>query len=273
MPEEVIKEYKLHEYVTPDGWVYIKVIRGLYGLPQAGSLGHDLLERRLNKEGYFQSQTVPGFWKHMTKPIQFVLVVDNFGIKYLKQEDLDHLIRLLEKHYDVAVDFNRREFVKIELDWDYENKRVHLSMAPYLQKALRQFDNLVPTHHHDSPYPHIEPKYGAKQQYAEHDTSALVGKVKQKHVQQVTGKFYWYACGVDGTLLMPISALSAQQAKPTKSMMKHVKQFLDYAATQEPVVTTYRASDMVLDIHSNAGYLNKEGARSRAGGHHFFQEC
>jgi hypothetical protein len=26
IPEEVIKEYKLHEYVTPAGWVYIKVI-------------------------------------------------------------------------------------------------------------------------------------------------------------------------------------------------------------------------------------------------------
>jgi len=89
-------------------------------------------------------------------------------------------------------------------------------------------------------------------------------------VQQVTGKFNWYACGVDGTLLTPISALSAQQAKPTQSTMKRVKQFLDYAATQEPAVTTYRASDMVLAIHSDAGYLNVEDARSRAGGIIFF---
>ena len=109
-------------------------------------------------------------------------MVDNFGIKYIKKDDLDHLIRMLEKYYDVAVDLDGKEFVKIELDWDYENKRVHLSMAPYLQKALQQFDNLVPTHRHDSPYPHIEPKKGAKQQYSEYDTSAPVGKDKQKHV-------------------------------------------------------------------------------------------
>jgi hypothetical protein len=64
----------------------------MYGLPQAGSLGHDLLTQHLNDEGYFQSKIVPGFWKHKTKPIQFVLVVDNFGIKYLKKEDLAHLI-------------------------------------------------------------------------------------------------------------------------------------------------------------------------------------
>jgi len=106
----------------------------------------------------------------------------------------------------------------------------------------------------DSPYPHI--------QYAEYDTSAPV----------VTGKFNWYARGVDGTLLTPISALSAQQAKPTQSMMKRVKQFLDYAATQEPAVTTYHASDMVLAIPSDAGYLNEEGARSCVGVHHFLSE-
>ena len=129
-------------------------------------------------------------------------------------------------------------------------------MVPYLQKALRQFDNLVPTHRHDSLYPHIEPKYGAKQQYAEYDTSAPVGKDEQKHVQLVMGKFNWYARGVDGTLLTPISALSAQQAKPAQATMKRVEQFLDYAATQEPAVNTYRVSDMVLAINSDAGYLN-----------------
>ena len=90
----------------------------MYGLPQAGSLRQDQLKQRLNKEGHFQSQTVPGFWKHKTKSIQFVLVVDNFGIKYINKDDLDHLIQTLEKYYDVAVDLDGKEFVKIELDWD-----------------------------------------------------------------------------------------------------------------------------------------------------------
>jgi hypothetical protein len=118
IPEEVIIEYKLHQFATPDRWVYVKVTRAMYGLPQAGSLGQDQLEQRLNKEGHFQSQTVPGFWKHKTKSIQFVLVVDDFGIKYINKDDLDHLIQTLEKYYDVAVDLDGKEFVKIELDWD-----------------------------------------------------------------------------------------------------------------------------------------------------------
>ena len=42
--EEVMKEYNLFEK-EKDGWVYFHVERGMYGLPQAGSLGHDLLEK------------------------------------------------------------------------------------------------------------------------------------------------------------------------------------------------------------------------------------
>eukprot|EP00804_Cyclotella_cryptica_P015676 CCRYP_003655-RA/>CCRYP_003655-RA protein AED:0.43 eAED:0.43 QI:0/0/0/1/0/0/2/0/236 len=172
IPEEVITEYNLREYATADGWVYIKVVRGMYGLPQSGSLGHDLLESRLNQEGYYQSKIVPGCGD--TKPAPYNCL-------------------------------GGKEYAKIELDWDYANKKVHLSMAPYLQKALRQFDNIVPTQRHDSPHSHIEPKYGAKQQFAEYDQSAPVGEKEQKYVQQVTGKFNWYARGVDGTLLTPIT--------------------------------------------------------------------
>jgi hypothetical protein len=198
--------------------------------------------------------------------------VDDFGIKYLKKEDLDYHIKSLEKYYQVTVDLEGKEYVKFELDWDYKNRKVHLSMAPYLQKALRQFNNIVPTQKQDSPYPHVEPNYGTKQQFAEYEKSAPVGKEEQKYVQQVTGKYNWYTMAVDSTMLTPLSAIAAQQSKPTQATMKQVQQFLDYAATQEPAVTTYHASDMILSIHSNAGYLNEQHANSRQGGHHFLSE-
>jgi hypothetical protein len=38
---------------------------------------------------------------------------------------------------------------------------------------------------------------------------------------------------------------------------------------QEEAIITYLASKMILNVHSNAGYLNEKKARSRAGGHFF----
>ena len=51
--------------------------------------------------------------------------------------------------------------------------------------------------------------------------------------------------------------------------MRRTQQLLDYIASQEEAVLTYNASAMKLLVHSDASYLSKPKARSRAGGHFF----
>ena len=79
----------------PDGYVYLKVWKGMYGLPQAGILAQELLVEHLVKEGYLQSKACPGLWKHVWRPITFSLIVDDFGVKYIGKEHADHLIQIL----------------------------------------------------------------------------------------------------------------------------------------------------------------------------------
>ena len=86
IPTEIITEYRLDLLAEPDGTIYVLVRLGMYGLPQAGLLANELLEKRLNAHGYHQSKLVPGLWKHIWRPSQFTLVVDDFGIKYIGDE-------------------------------------------------------------------------------------------------------------------------------------------------------------------------------------------
>jgi hypothetical protein len=65
------------------------------------------------------------------------------------------------------------------------------------------------------PYPHVEPKSGAKQQFAKYDESEPVSDEEKTRIQKITGKFLWYRRGVDGTILTPLSAIAAKQSKPT----------------------------------------------------------
>jgi acyl carrier protein phosphodiesterase len=44
-PEEIIKEYRLHKVVDAKGMVYLEVTKGMYGLPQAGLLANEVLEK------------------------------------------------------------------------------------------------------------------------------------------------------------------------------------------------------------------------------------
>ena len=59
-------------------------------------------KKRLNKHGYQQSKLVPGLWKHDTGLIQFTLVVDDFGVKYVGEEHAQHLKNTLEEHYKLT---------------------------------------------------------------------------------------------------------------------------------------------------------------------------
>ena len=49
IPEKFIAEYNLTAY-TRDGWVYFRICKGVYGLPQAVKLANDLLCKRLDKK-------------------------------------------------------------------------------------------------------------------------------------------------------------------------------------------------------------------------------
>jgi hypothetical protein len=50
---------------------------GMYGLPQAGILTNELLQRNLDKDGYRPTTHTHGLWTHDTCPISFSLVVDD----------------------------------------------------------------------------------------------------------------------------------------------------------------------------------------------------
>ena len=64
---------------------------------------------------------MPDFWKHKKGDLQFILVVDYFGIKYIKKANLNHLIALIKKYYDVIDDLEGKKYVKIELNRDNDN--------------------------------------------------------------------------------------------------------------------------------------------------------
>ena len=96
-----------------------------------------------------------------------------------------------------------------------------------------------------------------KVQFAiEIEKSPLVSKEDNKFIMQVTVNFLFRAIAVDSKMLPTLSALASEQSSPTEAKMKRCKQFLDYAASQEESVLTYRASNMILAIHSDASYLS-----------------
>jgi hypothetical protein len=90
LPNNIIEHYQLQEKVL-DGYVYTEICKGMYRLPQAGILTNKILKEGLVSHGYFTQPHTPGLWKHITCPVWFNLCVDDFGIKCIGREHLQHL--------------------------------------------------------------------------------------------------------------------------------------------------------------------------------------
>ena len=64
------------------------------------------------------------------------MVVNNFGIKYVGEEHVEHLMSVLKISYTIAHDWKGKKYINITFDWNYKQRKVHLSMPGYIGKAL-----------------------------------------------------------------------------------------------------------------------------------------
>jgi hypothetical protein len=266
LPQETIDKYDLIE-LAQDGKVYIKIQKGMYGFPQAGILANKLLQRNLAKDGYGPTKYTHGPWKHDTHPISFSLVVDDLGVKYVGREHAEHLMKCINKMYDISNDWKGSTYCGLTLEWDYKNRTVDLSMPGYIKAALHKYQHAAPTRPEHAPHTWNPPVYGAKTQYVEDENNspALSAKDVNK-LQQLTGTLLYYARAMDPTLIMPINMLAYEQTKATSDTSEKVIKLLNYCTTHPETKIRYHASDMILYIHSDASYLSEREAKSRAGG-------
>jgi hypothetical protein len=270
IPADIIKSYNLTPLIK-NGVIYVEIRRGMYGLPQAGKLANDQLVQFLAPHGYAPVPLTHGLWKHHTRDIVFTLVVDDFGVKYTKRCDAEHLINTLEKYYKVSTDWTGARYCGLTLHWNYSQQTCDVSMPGYVERALQRFQhppNAKPEH---SPHAWVKPNYGAKTQYAAApDTTPAINVTNTKHLQEVLGTLLYYARAVDSTMLTAIGELATQQSTGTKHTMEALTQLLNYAATNPEATVRYTASDMLLAVgESDASYLSVSKARSRAAGYFF----
>ena len=115
-PEDIRQKYNLDQLVHEDGYVYIKIKKGMYGLKQAAILAYKQLKKHLEPYGYEPVPTSLSLWHHRSKKTKFCLCVDDFGIKYFSKADADHLIHALRQKYPTSVDWEGKNYCGYELN-------------------------------------------------------------------------------------------------------------------------------------------------------------
>ena len=176
----------------------------MYSLPQAGVLAHAKLKSVLAPHRYAPTKNTPVLWTHSTRPIAFALVVDNFGVKYVREEHAKHLLNtLLENDEGVHEDWGGTQFCGITLKWDYIRRTCQLSMPGYIDAILNRFRHPRPIKPELAPHRYASRSFSATNAQApipDNDIACLDTSGVLR-VQHVVGSILYYACAIDSPLL------------------------------------------------------------------------
>jgi len=120
------------------------------------------------------------------------------------------------------------------------------------------------------PYTPAPKQYGTEAQAPlPVDISPRLSDEEIKEIQQIIGSMLYYARAVNITVFVALSSIASKQTRGTTNTMAKAKQLLDYLVTHPDATIRLRASNMVLNVHSDASYLSEMKAHSRTCGHFF----
>ncbi len=125
-------------------------------------------------------------------------------------------------------------------------------MPGYINKALTRYRHpkLVTPQH--ALYKAASIQHGTQVQRVEVDTTQPLTPKEIKHVQDIVGTLLYYPRAVDPTILAKLSAIAAQQANGTQSVVDACPQLLDYIAIHPNSSIYYKACNMILLVHTDA---------------------
>ncbi len=131
-------------------------------------------------------------------------------------------------------------------------------MSGYIDKVRQQFKHDMPKQSQHRHYKAAPKVYGTSaQDTISDDKSPLLNDKQKRNVQQVIGSILYYGRAIDETTLPALGSIASEQAKATEMPELKCMQLLDYLATHPDATVRFRASVMVLNIHSDASYLSE----------------
>ena len=66
-PPDIRDRYEIEGLVEADGYVYIKIIKGVYGLTQAAIISYNQLISHMDPHGHYPVYFITGIWAHKTR--------------------------------------------------------------------------------------------------------------------------------------------------------------------------------------------------------------
>jgi len=127
-------------------FLLFRIDKTMYGLKEAGKLSQLRLISHLAAHGFFET-TTPCLFRHVSRPITFVLVVDDFGVKYHHQDDFAYLVSILSLAYHCKAHPVSSKFLGFSIHHNRSSRSLSLSYPGYIATLLTRLrpNGVTPT--------------------------------------------------------------------------------------------------------------------------------
>jgi hypothetical protein len=168
--------------------------------------------------------------------------------------------------YQVYVNWEGTKYLGMDININRDKRYVTLTMNGYIQRLITRVrpDGIKGA---STPAIYVPPNYAKPgAQKASIDASSLATEADKKLLQSVVGTLLYYSKAVDPSICTAVHQLGSIQAKPTQNDMAAMERLLQYVSRHPNNGIRYYASDMKLQLMSDASYLSRPKARSVCGG-------
>ena len=111
-PPDIRASYHIDGLIAADGYVYIKIVKGMYVIKQAAIISYNKIIYQMDTHGYYPVPFTNRLWEQNTRRTKTFLCVDVFGVKCFTK---DYANRLLD-YLKITVQFQQIGRVAITPD-------------------------------------------------------------------------------------------------------------------------------------------------------------
>jgi hypothetical protein len=193
-----------------------------------------------------------------------------FGVEYVNQDDINHLIALIRMTYKLTKNWTGNLYCSICLNWDYTNCTVVIPCQGTLKRNCSNTFTLQANKsrvaHTHLPQSNLVPRPRLHSPQTPHlNWIKQVSKSAKDSWQHfVLCTSHQHDCPHDSQ-----HHHAKQTIATTARTLEQCTQMLDYLAHNADAKVRFHASDMIMNIHLDASYLSKAKARSQTCGHFF----
>ena len=220
----ILEKYNLQKFIHNCS-ILFEVTKSMYGLPHAGRISQDGLIERLASHGYMQTGTTC-LCRHATNSVTFTLVVDDFGVKYMREADAYDLIHCLQLYYEITIKKIPTKYLGLTIAVDKKAREVRMSAPGMIAKALKQFAPFS-----TAPFAvYVPPRFrSAAQKPATPDISPLLTADEHHRLQcLLAGVLLYYCLAIASTGLPAVTAIESALAHATQLTQRAADRLLAY---------------------------------------------